>query len=187
MRICNFISLWPVCNEHFPSINIVMRKYRQCYNDNNNVKKFSAENYMDPGDVSEALESLIEVEEMLIVQTFPIVSVYQYAYRRNIINFSQEIGKFVTWLPCHPSSLDMLVVCHQSAEGLALCWLKENNRYYVNVVTSDDVLCSLPDNGPVDSHLLQLQDVENRLQDMDDVLLDVAADRLDNDTENKIT
>ncbi len=48
---------------------------------------------MDLGEVPEQLQRLTKIEEMLITQIFPIVSVYclrgdQYAYRDNVINFS---------------------------------------------------------------------------------------------------
>src|SRR5205823_4880137 len=76
-----------VCNERFLPINLVVREFcRRCYADKNPVKKFSAANNMDPGDVPEELQDLTEIEEMLIAQIFPIVSVYclrggQYSYR----------------------------------------------------------------------------------------------------------
>lgn len=56
------------------------------------MKKFSVENNMDSGDVPEKLKDPTEIEEMLIMQTFPVVSVHylhggQYAYRGNVITF----------------------------------------------------------------------------------------------------
>ena len=66
----------PICNERFPSINLVREMCRRCYTDKNELKKFSSENNMDPGDVPEELSCLTEIEEMLIAQIFPIVSVY---------------------------------------------------------------------------------------------------------------
>ncbi|RGB32360.1 hypothetical protein C1646_762944 [Rhizophagus diaphanus] len=53
--------------------------------------KFSADNNMDPGDVSEELCNLTEIKEMLIARIFSIVSIYclhsdQYAYRDGLIN-----------------------------------------------------------------------------------------------------
>ena len=58
---------------------------------------------MDPGDVPEELQDLTEIEEMLIAQIFPIVSVYclregQYSYRGNVINFPQDVLEFTTHL-----------------------------------------------------------------------------------------
>jgi hypothetical protein len=40
-------------------------------------KKFSGENNMDPGDVPEELKGLTEIEEMLIIQVFTVMSVYR--------------------------------------------------------------------------------------------------------------
>ncbi|PKY46255.1 hypothetical protein RhiirA4_300765, partial [Rhizophagus irregularis] len=142
---------------------------RRCYNDKNEIKKFSGANNMDPGDVPEELKDLTKIEEMLIAQTFPIISVYylhggQYGYSGNVINFPQDIGKFVSRLPRHPSTLDTLVVRRSSAERStsfrdfrvcrdkvrkALCWLKENNRYYADIIIDDNVLRTLPDEGSI--------------------------------------
>ena len=114
-------EICPVCNERFPSITLVLGMCRHCYNKKNDLKKFSAANNMDPDDVPEELKGLTEIEEMLISQTFPIISVYylrggQYAYSENVINFSQDIGEFVSRLPRHPSTLDTFVVRRYSAE-----------------------------------------------------------------------
>ena len=93
-----------VCNERFSPINLLVREIcRRCYVDKNPVKKFSEANNMDPGDVPEELQDLTEIEEMLIAQIFPIVSVYclrggQYSYRGNVINFPQDVLEFTTHL-----------------------------------------------------------------------------------------
>ncbi len=157
------------------NVSLRLHSCRRCYSDKNEVKKFSAANNMDPGDVPEKLKGLTEIEEMLIAQTFPIVSVYylrggQYAYSGNVINFPQDIGEFVSRLPRHPSTLDTLVVRRHSAERStsfrdftvrcdkvrkAFCWLKENNRYYTDIIIDDNVLCTLPDDGSIDDLLPQ--------------------------------
>ena len=167
-------KICPVCNERFPSINLVLGMCRCCYGDKNEIKKFSRANNMDPGDVPEELKNLTEIEEMLIAQTFPIISVYylrggQYAYSGNVINFPQDIGEFVSRLPRHPSTLDTLIVRRSSAESStsfrdftvrrdkirkALCWLKRNNRYYADIIIDDNVLRTLPDEGSIDDLLL---------------------------------
>ena len=107
----------PVCNERFLSIDLIQEVCHRCYSDKNLLKKFSAVNNMDPDEVPVELQGLTNIEEMLIAQIFPIVSVYylrggQYAYHSNIINFSQDVLEFVIRLPRNPSSLDVLVVCH---------------------------------------------------------------------------
>ena len=48
---------------------------------------------MDPGEIPDELQDLTEVEEMLIAQVFPVMSIYrlregQYRYCGNVINFS---------------------------------------------------------------------------------------------------
>src|ERR1043165_3746543 len=99
---------------------------------------------------------------MLIAQIFLIISVYclydgQYAYRGNVINFPQDVLEFAMHLPRRSSSLNVLVVRHRSSTGRAfkdfnvrrsvmtrtLYWLKNNNRYYSNIVIDKEVLRSL--------------------------------------------
>lgn len=41
----------------------------------------------------------------------------QHEYRGNIINFPQDVQKFASGLPRHPSLLDVLVIRHQSASN----------------------------------------------------------------------
>lgn len=89
----------PVCNERIPSMKIVKGMCRRCYTEKSPIKKFSAENNMDPGDVPEELKGLSEIEEMLIAQVFVVMSVYrlrggQNGYRGNVINFPQDIHEF---------------------------------------------------------------------------------------------
>ena len=59
-------------------------------------KKFSKDNNMDLGDIPDELKGLTEIEEMLIVQVFIVITVYwlqkrQNEYRKNVINFLQNI------------------------------------------------------------------------------------------------
>jgi len=57
----------PICNERIPSIILVKGEYHYYYMKKVFIKKFLAENNMDLKDVSEELQRLIEIEEMLIV------------------------------------------------------------------------------------------------------------------------
>src|SRR5579859_2525225 len=89
----------------------------------------------------------------------------QHGYHRNIINFPQDVQEFTTHLPRNPSLLDVLIVCQQSANSSAgfrdfkvhhakvahaLCWLKENNYYYEDIIINNKILQSLPVNGSID-------------------------------------
>ncbi len=70
---------------------------------------------MDSGEVSDELQDLTEIEEMLIAQVFIVMSVYrlcggQHGYRGNVINFPQDIHEFTKRLPRTPSSIDILTV-----------------------------------------------------------------------------
>jgi hypothetical protein len=56
----------------------------------------------------------------------------------------------------------------RSKVARALNWLKQNNRYYTNIVIDDEVLRSLPENGPIDNQLPHIEDVEHLdLSDVD--------------------
>ncbi|CAG8491367.1 6132_t:CDS:2, partial [Racocetra fulgida] len=134
-------NLCPVCNERFPSINLVNGASRRCYNDKNELKKFSLENNMDPGKALKELKGLTDIEEMLIAQIFLVISVYylrgsQYAYRSSFRDFNVR----------------------QSKVECALHWLKEYNCYYTDIDIDYDVLQSLPDDSPIDNQVLQLQE-----------------------------
>ena len=76
---------------------------------------------MDPGEVPSELKDLTEIEEMLIAQVFTVITVYrlregQNGYRGNVINFSRDIQSFTNKLSRDPSTLDVLVVRHQSSD-----------------------------------------------------------------------
>ena len=87
-----------------------------------------------------------------------------------MINFSQDVEEFATHLPRHPSSLDVLIVRHQSTNNSAtfrdfkvrhnkvthaLWWLKENNCYYSDIVIDNEIIQSLPIDSPIDDQLQQ--------------------------------
>ncbi len=69
-------NIYPVYNERIPSMTLVMGLCRRCYTEKSSSKKFSIENDMNPDNVPNKLEGLIEIEEMLIVQVFIIMTVY---------------------------------------------------------------------------------------------------------------
>ena len=187
----------PTCNESFPSITLVKGECRRCYTEKGSPKKFSTDNNMDPGEVPEELQGLTEIEEMLIARVFPVMSVYklrggQHGYRGNVINFPQDVQEFATKLPRSPSSLEVLVVRRQSASNSeayrefrvrrvkvarALNWLKDNNRYYADIIIDNEVLRSLPINDSVDKQLQDISDDEND----DDVISDIENEANDDD------
>ncbi|GBC00906.1 hypothetical protein RclHR1_00400020 [Rhizophagus clarus] len=92
----------------------------------------------------------------------------QNRYQGNVINFLQDVQEFATKLPQQPLSLDMLVICHQSANNLelfrdfrvhrlkvacTLLWLKENNCYYSDITIDHEALQSLPIDGSIDGSI----------------------------------
>jgi ATP-dependent DNA helicase PIF1 len=182
-ELCN------VCNERIPSMPMMVEGVcKRCYKDKNEIKKFSSENNMDPGDIPDELKSLSEIEEMLIAQVCTVISVYrlrggQLGYRGNVINFNQDIHEFITRLPRNPSSLDVLVVRRQSSNDpsafrdftvrrskvcRALLWLKENNTYYNDITIDNEILESLPENGSVFNMLPQIHEKQTVDDDAND-------------------
>ncbi|CAG8685927.1 7380_t:CDS:2 [Gigaspora margarita] len=59
----------PTYKECFLSMKLVKEECQHCYAEKGKVKKFSANNNMDPNVVLEELKCLTEIEEMLIAQT----------------------------------------------------------------------------------------------------------------------
>ena len=131
------------------------------------------------GEVPQELQDLTDIEEMLISQIFPVVSVYklprgQYAYQENVINFSQDVKEFITHLLRDPSLLDLLIVqhytenesnfydfqVHQEKIICALQWLKANNIFYCDIDIDDNILQALPINGSIADQLPQFIDNE---------------------------
>jgi hypothetical protein len=118
-------NICKVCKERIPSLTLVKESCKRCYyekNTDNIPKKFSSSNNMDPGDVPEELKGLSEIEEMLIFQVFPVITVYrlhgeQNGYKGNVINFPQDVQGFTNRLPRNPSSLDVIVVRRESSNN----------------------------------------------------------------------
>uniref|UniRef100_U9SRZ5 DUF6570 domain-containing protein n=1 Tax=Rhizophagus irregularis (strain DAOM 181602 / DAOM 197198 / MUCL 43194) TaxID=747089 RepID=U9SRZ5_RHIID len=145
---------------------------------------------MDPGEVPDELRDLTEIEEMLVAQVFSVMSVYrlcggQHGYRGNIINFPQDVQEFASKLPRHPSLLDVLVIRRQSASNAeafrdfkvrrdkvtqALIWLKQNNRYYADVIIDHEILQSLPIDGTINDQLQDINEDINYDESEDDVI-----------------
>ncbi|RGB28577.1 hypothetical protein C1646_767654 [Rhizophagus diaphanus] len=113
-------SLCIMCNESFLSIviigGILILPSRKT------AKKFLKENNMNLSEVPDELCDLTGVEEILVAQIFPMMSVYrlrekQHGYQENVINFSQNVQEFTLKFPRHPSLLDVLIICYQSVSN----------------------------------------------------------------------
>ncbi|CAG8668030.1 15340_t:CDS:2 [Cetraspora pellucida] len=137
-------------SEQYDQDNNIQEECCRCSSERITPKRFSSENDMDPEEVPEELQNLTEIEEMLIAQVFPVMSVYRLC--------GGQYG---------PSSLNILIVhCHSERSALfkdfqvchnkvinALRWLKENNRYYAEITIDKKVLQSLPENGFIEDQL----------------------------------
>ncbi|PKK66708.1 hypothetical protein RhiirC2_784437 [Rhizophagus irregularis] len=88
------------CNERFPSVELIKGECcRRCHSDNrkvnntgnNTLKKFSADNNMDLGEVPEELKGLTEIEETKIAQIFPIALCI--IYPKTDLCYKEILGK----------------------------------------------------------------------------------------------
>lgn len=166
---------------------------------------YEADVYDILGEIPPNLPQLTQIEEMLIAQVFPMVSVFnlrggQLAYRGNIINFPQDINSFVDTLPRDPASLDVFVVRRHSHDGTAfrdfkvcranievwLQWLKVNNPWYKDINIDEEVLQSLPTDGSIYDRLRHISD-DGQQHPAHASTDDQDADDGDNDPEDIIS
>lgn len=147
------------CNQEYIDFNQVKCCSR-------NEIKYSEDNDMQPGDVPDELKCLSPLEELLIAQVHPVMSIYktkgqQLHYSGQIINFPQDVKSFSLRLPNIPASINsMMVVRKQGKEAndhtdfivsaskikSALIWLKNNNEYYRDIEIDYQALSTLPEN-----------------------------------------
>ena len=166
------------CPRKFPDLKLVSGKCEFCSNARGRVI-FTIENDMDPGMVPPVLQNLLNltiIEEILIARVHPVISLYkirgnQTAYSGNVINFRQDITHLFSSLPPSPSDINAVVLaCRTTPHGLlefkvrsnivrnALRWLKENHRYYHDIVIDEDILSQLPTDGDYASLLPSLDE-----------------------------
>ena len=107
-QVCR--EAWPLSTNQKNELSYICSR---CTRDKNPVKKFSAQNNMIPSSVPKELQGLTQVEEMLIAQVFPVISVFtkpggQKAYKGHCINFSQDIKQLADSLPRYPRELPVI-------------------------------------------------------------------------------
>ncbi|CAG8536723.1 15389_t:CDS:2 [Cetraspora pellucida] len=150
----------PICKKSFPTI-VLVHKTGLCNRCNREklIRRFSAENDMDPG---------AQVEEMLIAQILLMLTVYklqggQLGYRGHVINFAQDIQELITKLPRNPSMIDTLIIRKPNHDFTSfqefkvkrsniLIWLnylKINNPFYSNIEIDYDILNTHPEDGSI--------------------------------------
>ena len=152
-------------------------KCKRCFDDD---FTFSKNNNMDPGTVPDALKGLSQVEQLLIAQIIPMMTIVrlssggQFGYRGNVINLPQDLPSLVTTLPRRVSDTDIIVIRKQLDENRhhdfkvrrgvvhrALLWLKVHNTHYKDIDISEDNLRSLPEDGFPDLPSIQLPDADD--------------------------
>lgn len=171
------------CNRKFFDIKVNEHSvclYCQKCESKNLPNMFTAQNDMDPGIQPPELQSLSYVEEQLIAQIHPVISVYrikgnQYGYSGQVINFPQDITNFVQQLQL-PKTIqeisNVIVVRREQLDHYkdfivrrskieeALKWLITNNKWYRHVKVSIENLSALPEDESVYRHILTSQNVQ---------------------------
>ena len=152
---------WPLTTKPKSNGTYVCRK---CSTDKQIPLKFSFENNMIPSHVPHELQSLTQIEEMLIARALPIMRVYvkpggQRGYSGHCINLPQRVSELAQSLPRCPSTVPVIVVTMKEKGNVmkdvtvrnqkveqALQWLINHNPHY-NVSIDSRVLNALPSNG----------------------------------------
>ena len=190
------LEAWPLKTRQKSLLSYICSR---CVRDKQNPKTFSLQNFITPSKVSNELQGLTQVEEMLIACVLPIMRVYvkpggQRGYSGHCINLPQNVSEIADSLPRCPKQLPLIVMTMKGKENTfkdvivrrakvetALNWLTQNNPQYQNLKLNSKILNSLPECG-VPS---QLQTIETELQsddreeEMDDS--DIVYDSKDRD------
>ena len=161
------------CKEkHFITHKARVIKCSRCKQGREAAYKFSDANNMNPGQRVPELSNLTFIEELLIAQNIPTMSIFrlprggQFGFKGHVISFPQNIEGWVTNLPRRINQLDILVLRKRSARAdlppsmftvnrkrvlTALKWLNANNDYYKDKIhIDDDNLNALPEHGLID-------------------------------------
>ena len=163
---------------------------------------FSAENDMDPGLVPEELTGLTQVEQLLIAQIIPMMTIVrlprggQFGYSGNIINLPQDLPSLVSSLPRRVTDTDIVVIRKQLEENThhdfrvrrsvihrALQYLKDHNPFYGHIDINDDNLQLLPEDDFVDVTSVHVPDAgEGVIADEQQLSTPAGAAPCDGDT-----
>ena len=153
---------WPLTTKPKSNGTYVCRK---CSTDKQIPSKFSFENDMIPSHVPHELQSLIQIEEMLIARALPIMRIYvkpggQRGYSGHCMNLPQRVSELAQLLPRCPSTVPVIVVTMKGKGNImkdvtvrkqkveqALQWLINHNPHYNNVSIDSRVLNALPSSG----------------------------------------
>ncbi|KAK3931894.1 putative transcriptional regulator SLK1, partial [Frankliniella fusca] len=185
-RICH------QCNEKtmVSNLNKIHHLNKKCQHSPSECWKYSAENDMDPGEQPEELKGLTFIEEQVIARVHPIITVFkvkghQYAYKGNVISFSQDVQEIANQLPHRVKDLNSVIsIRFEQSSGTyhdfhirqgrvrnALMWLKANNPLYSHIEISEENLQMLPQDGNVTDEILSvsMDNVSNN-ECSDDVL-----------------
>ena len=139
----------------------------RCYSDKSNVKMYSRDNNMDPGEVPSALLGLSLIEQQLISRLAHLMHIHMLkhggiAAKGHHITFPQEVNEPAKILPKLRAELAVIKVRRKNADDIcqdfkvrrhvvqnALHWLKPNNKAYKDIEISQKRLDLLPEDGDI--------------------------------------
>ena len=158
-------SCCEVCKERRLECKGTRNMCTRCRRDKKIPKVWSEENNMDPMSVPEILSGMSDAEQMLIARLAPTVHVHMLkhggiASKGHCIAFPQSVQEPATILPRLPAEVEIIRVRRQGKDDThkdfrvrrhcvegALCWLKDNNPAYGDIVIDGSRLQNLPEDG----------------------------------------
>ena len=172
-----------VCNECRLNPKMFGNTCVRCAKDKKGIKMFSKENFMDPGVLPDELKGLSVVEEQLICQIAPSMSIHLLKHggigaSGHCIAFPQEINEPAQILPRLPSDINIICVrktgrnetskdfkIRRCVVQRALEWLQTNNHAYQDILISKERLSNLPEDGELQDIQIVEYDEDHHLQD----------------------
>ena len=137
----------------------------RCAKDKNNIKMFSAQNFMDPRKVPKQLEDFSIVEQQLICRLSPAINVHMLKHggvgaNGHCVTFPQAIDEPAQIFPRLPHEIKIIRIRKQGKNDRhkdfivrrervqeALQWLQKNNPAYSDIKISSTRLQQLPLHG----------------------------------------
>ena len=146
---------------------------KRCYNDKGQIKMFSTENNMTPGNIPTELQDLSLIEQQLISRISPCINVHLLKHggigsSGHCVTFPQNVNEPAQIFPRLPSEISVIKVRKQGKNDTskefrirryvvqsALAWLKSSNPSYADIIISNERLHQLPIDGELpDIHTL---------------------------------
>ena len=145
-----------ICKETRIGLQLSNGECKKCRCDKENIKMFSEENCMDPGNVPTELQDMTVVEQQLICRISPAIQLHMLkhgglASKGHCVTFPQEICEPAKIFPKLPKDIDVIKVRKKGKNDTtkefrvrrykvqhALEWLQKHNPVYEDIVISEE-------------------------------------------------